>query len=64
MAIFLLIYAVVYGGMNAYAFSKPYLAFDLGRGGMLGLGALWVLMVGGPILFRIMERAGMDLMLA
>jgi hypothetical protein len=60
MAIFLLMYFIVYGGMNAYALSKARAAFEMGPKGFTMLFAFGVLMVMGPILVRFMERFGLD----
>ncbi len=60
MSTFLLLYFAVYGSMNAYALSKAKAAFALGWKGTLGLAAFGLLMVLGPILVRVMERAGME----
>ncbi len=61
MSTFLLIYFTIYGGLNAYALSKAKAAFDLGWRGTLGLALLGLFMVFGPVLVRVMERVGLDL---
>ena len=60
MSTFLLLYFAIYGGMNAYALSKTKAAFTLGWKGTLGLAVFGLLMVLGPILVRVMERAGLE----
>ncbi len=60
MSTFLLIYFTIYGGMNAYALSKARVAFALGWKGTLGLALFGLFMVFGPILVRVIERVGMD----
>jgi len=60
MAIFLIIYFVVYGGMNLYAFLRlrPAVAPNLRTAVPLAL--FMLLMVAAPILVRISEKAGLD----
>jgi predicted MPP superfamily phosphohydrolase len=60
MSTFLIMYFAIYGGMNAYALSKARAAYGLGLKGTLGLALLGLLMVSGPVLVRVMERAGMS----
>jgi len=57
MLIFFLVYFSIYGGMNLYFFLKVYLAFRLTGFRLLLFGTFVLLMVLGPILVRMLERA-------
>ena len=61
MFIFLLVYFSIYGGMNLYLFGKVYFAFRPSGLRLLLLVLFVLLMVTGPIIVRMLERA--DLLL-
>ena len=61
MLIFLLYYFSIYGGMNLYLFLKVYLAFRPTGVRLLLFAVFILLMVTGPILVRMLERAGQHL---
>ncbi|MFC1769458.1 metallophosphoesterase [Nitrospirota bacterium] len=58
MSMFLAIYFLVFGGMNVYVALRARAAFGFELRGTIFL-VLWVIvMVGGPILVRVLERNG------
>jgi len=57
MLIFLLVYFSIYGGMNLYLFGKVYLAFRPSGLRLLLLALFALLMVTGPVIVRMLERA-------
>ncbi|GBE14718.1 putative metallophosphoesterase [bacterium BMS3Abin14] len=61
MLTFILVYLSIYGGMNAYLFWKAQRAFSLHGFRLFVLISCLILMVLGPILIRLMDRAGMIL---
>ncbi|MBI5443004.1 MAG: metallophosphoesterase [Deltaproteobacteria bacterium] len=59
---FFLIYAAVYGGMNAYLFRNIRRAFELGGIGSPLLGLFLAAMVAAPALVRVFEGRGLTLL--
>jgi len=60
MSLFLFIYMVIYGGMNAYVLLRARWGFDLGARGTLWVAGLCLFMVAAPILVRAFESRGHD----
>ncbi|RJP76631.1 MAG: metallophosphoesterase [Candidatus Zixiibacteriota bacterium] len=60
MAIFLIVFFLIYGGINTYAFLKARAAFDFDLYVSLPLGLFLALMVMAPLLVRILEGRGME----
>ena len=61
MLTFILVYLSIYGGMHAYLFWKAQRAFSLQGLRLLLFASFLILMILGPILIRLMDRAGLIL---
>jgi predicted MPP superfamily phosphohydrolase len=61
MGIFLAIYFLVFGGMNVYVAIRARAAFAFDLRGTIVLVCFVIVMVGGPILVRVLERNGVVL---
>ncbi|UCF30548.1 MAG: metallophosphoesterase [bacterium] len=61
MSIFLIIFLSIYGSMNAYFFWRFQHAYHLQGLRLIGLVVFLLVMVTGPILVRLLERAGLHL---
>jgi predicted MPP superfamily phosphohydrolase len=61
MSLFLLIFLSIYGSMNAYFLWRVQVAYHLQGVRLFGLIAFLLIMITGPILVRLMERAGLHL---
>ena len=62
MVLFLLIFFVVYGGSHAYFFLKARRALAPGLGATLLLALFLLLMVLAPLLVRLLERSGHEIL--
>jgi predicted MPP superfamily phosphohydrolase len=60
MALFLITFILIYGGMHIYLFAKIKSAVPLGTGSAVGLMILFAIMILAPIAVRILERHGLD----
>jgi len=60
MALFLITFILIYGGMHLYLFAKIKSAVPLGTGSTVGLIILFAIMIFAPIAVRILERHGLD----
>jgi len=61
MFLFLIIFFLVYGGINLYFFRKVMIAFALGAFSSASLGLFLLLMVFAPILVRVLEKNELEL---
>ena len=57
MSVFLLMYFIIYGAMNAYVLLRARAAFAMGPRGSLVLGALMLFMILAPMFVRMLEHA-------
>jgi predicted MPP superfamily phosphohydrolase len=62
MILFLLAFFTLYGGMNLYVFVKMKAAFSLGMKGAVPLGFSFAFMVAAPIIVRILEQRGLEVL--
>ncbi len=62
MSLFLLTFFTVYGGMHLYAFLRARAALGFGAVAGAGLAAFMLFMTLAPVLVRVMERAGHELL--
>jgi predicted MPP superfamily phosphohydrolase len=62
MILFLLAFFTLYGGMNLYVFVKVKAAFSLGIKGGIPLGFLFAFMVAAPVIVRILEQHGLEVL--
>ena len=60
MALFLITFILIYGGMHLYLLAKIRSAVPLGTGSTVGLIILFAIMILAPIAVRILERHGLD----
>jgi predicted MPP superfamily phosphohydrolase len=60
MALFLITFILIYGGMHLYLFAKIRSAVPLGTGGAAGLIIVFAVMIFAPIAVRMLERHGLD----
>ncbi len=60
MALFLITFILIYGGMHLYLLAKIRSAVPLGTGSTVGLIILFAIMIFAPIAVRILERHGLD----
>jgi predicted MPP superfamily phosphohydrolase len=60
MAIFLITFILIYGGMHLYLFAKIRNVIPLGTGSTVGLIILFAIMILAPIAVRILERHGLE----
>jgi predicted MPP superfamily phosphohydrolase len=62
VTLFLLAFFTLYGGMNLYVFVKVKTAFSLGMKGGIPLGFLFAFMVAAPVIVRILEQQGLEVL--
>lgn len=62
MALFLLIFFFLYGALHGYIFFKIRAALPLGLWAHIAIALFMALMIAAPVLVRVCERAGLDLL--
>jgi len=60
MSLFLFIYVLIYGAMNAYVLLRARWAFDLSAKGTLWIAGICAFMVAAPVLVRVFESRGLE----